>query len=247
MIQPKKTLNLDPCDPRYFLSRTVRFGGDQPNGKWWNLAELFGIPNGSDVERVAFLHLVHGRSPDGRRVLADVAPKDCVELVFRADPSVAQLWACLETERRVIVEHCQMLAVAQALQATEWQHCAYQNPFYSRFLPTPADLIGVLFQHTHSDPEPDIHTHYLVLGVTHARIAKTWGPLHRETFSEQLAYGTTVYQQLLMRALRRRLQLESEPYQCDATGTHYRLVGDPCTWWLYCGDPHATHPEARPL
>ena len=136
-----------------------------------------------------------------------------------------------------------MVAVAQVLQATQGQHCAYQIPFYSRFLPTPADLIAVLFPHTHrkADAEPRIHCP--VPGVTRAGVAKTWGSLHRETFYEPLARGTTVHLQWRMRALR----LESEPYQRDASGASCRRVDHPCTWPLYCGDPYAIHPEARSL
>ena len=247
MTHRKKSLNLSPCPPDYFLSHTARCGGAQPAGRWWNLAELFGISNGSEVDPQALLHLANGRSPDGGHVLADVGPHDCVELNFHADPSVALLWFSLDPERRAVVEHCHLEAVARALQAVEWLHCAYQEPRYSRFLPTPADIIGVLFQHTHTDPEPDLHTHCLVLGPVRARCAQSWGRLHRSAFADQLSLGATVYQQLLMRALRRRLGVSFETYSYDEAGAHYRVLGKPLEWWFCCGDPTASNLALRPL
>ena len=237
----------DPFPPDYFLSRTPAFGGLQPHGMWWNLAELFAISNGSPVDPGAFVRLASGRSPDGVRRLADVSPRDGVELTFRADASVAALWASLDCERRAIVEQCQIEAVAHSLQLVEWRECAYQEPLYERFLPTPADIIGALFQHAHADPVPDLHTHCFVLGIARARPSKAWGRLHRAGFGEVLTAGASVYQRTLMGLLRKRLAVSFEPYGYDELGARFRVTGTPLQWAMFCGDRRATNPAQRPL
>ena len=211
MTRPAKSLHLDCAAPGRLLSLTVPFGCAQPAGRWWNLAELFGFANGSELDAHALLRLAHGRSPDGERVLADVTPGDGVELVFNAPASVATLWATLEGEGRASVEQCHREAVAYSLQATEWRRCAFQAPLHARFLPTPADLIGALFAHAHDAPEPDLHTHCLVLGATCARAAKIWGRLHRGGFADHVPFGAFVYERLLAKALKRRLGFTFEP------------------------------------
>ena len=235
-----------PCPPAHFLSQTPPYGGLQPYGRWWNLAELFGISNGSQVDPDAFLNLVAGRSPDGKRHLADIAPGDGLELTFRADPSVARLWAALDTERRAIVEQCQIEAVAHSLQAVEWAECAFQEPLYKRFLPTPADVIGALFQHAHDHPIPDLHTYCFVLGITRSRTARSWGVLHRPPFAGTLCAGASVYQRALMGLLRKRVGVTSEPYDTDELGVHFRVNGTPDEWVMFCGDIRARNPAQRP-
>ena len=101
---PKKSLE-------FLLARTARFGGPEPNGRSWNLAELFAISNGSAVDPDAFL-----------------------ALVFRADASVSALWASLDPESRTVVEECHCEAVSYSLERVEWSECAYQEPLYRRFL-----------------------------------------------------------------------------------------------------------------
>ena len=246
MIQmPKKTCDA-PCTPDYYLSRTPPFGGLQPHGRWWNLAGLFAIANGSQIDPDGFLNLACGRSPDGKRHLLDTIPSHGIELTFRADPSVSTLWATLDNERRALVEQCQIEAVALSLQAVEWNECVLQEPVYDRFPPTPADIMGVLFQHICADGEPDLHTHCIVLGLTCARGSRTWGRLHRDAFPAAVTAGASIYQRLLMKLLRRRLGLSSEPYDTDALGTHYRVVGAPNEWAMFCGDPAATNPALHP-
>lgn len=253
-ITPKKTLDLTPCAPDYYLSKTPAGGGIQPNGRWWNLAELFSLSNGATAEPEAVINLTRGRSPTGETVLHDASPRAAVELTFRADPSVVTLWGSLDAERRALVEQSQIEAVAYSLQAVEWNECAYQVPRYSRFLPTPADILGVLYQHTHcpelgdvdTPPPGELHTHCLVFGIARSRIGKAWGPLHRDCFANALAYGARIYQQLLMRFLRRRLGIAFEPYHYDDSGPHYRVVGHPIEWNLFCGDRAATNPALRP-
>ena len=236
-----------PFPPDYFLSQTPAFGGLQPYGRWWNLAEMFAISNGSPVTAATFANLASGRSPDGARAFADVSPRDGVELTFRADASVAALWASLDCERRAIVEQCQIEAVAHSLQLVEWSECAYQEPLHERFLPTPADIIGALFQHAHTHPLPDIHTHCYVLGVARARASKAWGRLHRPTFSQALTAGASVYQRALMGLLRKRLGVDFEPYAYDELGARFRVIGTPLEWLMFCGDRRATNPAQRPL
>lgn len=237
----------NPFPPDYYLSQTPAFGGLQPYGRWWNLAEMFAISNGSTVAPDAFVHLASGQSPDGTRALADVSPRDGLDLMFRADASVAALWASLDSERRAIVEQCQVEAVAHSLQLVEWRECAYQEPLYERFLPTPADIIGALFQHAHTDPSPDLHTHCFVLGITRSRPSKGWGRLHRTTFEHALTAGASVYQRALMGLLKKRLGVAFEPYGCDELGARFRVIGTPLEWVMYCGDRRATNPAQRPL
>ena len=211
MIRPTKALHLHPAAPGHFLSQTVRFGGTQPAGRWWNLAEHVGLPNGGELDAHALLLLAHGRSPDGERVLADVTPGDGVELVFRAPASVATRWATLQGEGRANVEQCHREAVACSLQATEWRRCAFQAPLHTRFPPMPAHLLGALFLHAHDAPEPDLHTPCLALGSACARTEKTWGPLHRGGFADHVPFGALVYERLLAKALERRLGFTFEP------------------------------------
>ena len=243
---PTKT-HAVPFPPDYFLSQTPALGGLQPHGRWWNLAEMFAISNGSPVAPSAFAHLVSGRSPDGARQLADVSPRDGVELTFRADPSVAALWASLDSERRAILEQCQVEAVTHSLQAVEWRECAYQEPLYERFLPTPADIMGALFEHAHEEPVPDLHTHCFVLGIARARPSKVWGPLHRATFEHALGRGASVYQRALMGLLRKRLAVTFEHYGYDEFGARFRVTGTPLEWAMFCGDRRATNPAQLPL
>ena len=253
-IAPIKTLHTTPCPPAYYLSRTAAGGGMQPNARWWNLGELFSLPNGAEADPEAVMNLARGRSPHGYGVLIDTIPHRAIDITFRADPSVAALWASLDADRRTLVEQCQFEAAAYALQAVEWNECAYQVPHYSRFLPTPADILGVLFQHTHTaelgdidiDPPGELHVHCFVFGIARSRVAKSWGPLHRPPFTTALDYGARIYQQLFMRALRRRLDIDSEPYHYDDCGPHYRVIGHPAQWHRYCGDRAATNPALRP-
>ena len=251
-IAPIKTLDTTPCPPAYYLSRTAAGGGMQPNARWWNLGELCSLPNGGEADLEAVINLARGRSPHGNGVLTDTIPHGAVEITFRADPSVAALWASLDAGRRTLVEQCQFEAAAYALQAVEWNECAYQVPRYSRFAPTPADILGVLFQHTHTaelgdiDPPGELHVHCLVFGIARSRVAKSWGPLHRPPFTTALDYGARIYQQLFMRALRRRLDIDSEPYHYDDGGAHYRVIGHPAQWHRYCGDRGAANPALRP-
>ena len=243
--RPKKTCDV-PCTPDYFLWRTSSHGGLQPHGRWWNLAELFAISNGSQIEPTAFLHLAHGRSPDGRCELSAATPADGVELTFRADPSIAALWATLDSERQAIDEQCQIEAVAHSLQLVEWAECAYQEPLYERFLPTPAAIMGALFQHVHDGSEPDLHTHCFVLGIARANGAASWGKLHRDSFARVLAPGAWIYQRALVGLLRKRLGVVCEPYHVDHIGTHFRVVGTPLQWAMFCGDAEAKNPAQRP-
>ena len=247
MTQLPSKAHAVPFPPDYFLSQTPAFGGLQPYGRWWNLAEMFAISNGSTVASDAFVNLASGSSPDGTRVLAEVSPRDGVELTFRADASVAALWASLDCERRAIVEQCQIEAVAHSLQLVEWKECAYQEPLYERFLPTPADIIGALFQHAHTDPAPDLHTHCFVLGIARARPSKEWGQLHRAPFEHALTAGASVYQRALMGLLKKRLGVSFEPYGYDELGTRFRITGTPLEWAMFCGDRRATNPAQRPL
>lgn len=254
-ITPTKTLDLNPCGPRYYLSRTPAGGGIQPNGRWWNLGELFSLSNGASAESDAVINLYHGRSPDGRHTLCDVNPPHAVELTFRADPTVMALWSSLDPERRAVIEQAHLEAVAYSLQAAEWNECAYQAPLYSRFLPAPADILGVLFQHIHTaelddhdtPPPGALHVHCLLFPIARARVTRAWGPLHRTTFTDALAHGARIYQELFMRFLHRRLHIDFVPYHYDETGARYRVIGDPIEWHLFCGDPGATIPPLRPL
>ena len=239
MIRPTKSLHLRPAAPGHFLSQTVRFGGAQPAGRWWNLAELFGLPNGGELDAHALLRLAQGRSPDGERVLADVTLGDGVELVFRAPASVATLWATLEGEGRASVEQCHREAVAYSLQATEWRRCALQAPLHARFLPTPADLIGALFLHAHDASEPDLHTHCLVLGIACARTEKTWGRLHGGGFADQVPFGAFVYERLLAKALKRRLGFTFEPRRARWARECRSACG-------HCPPPPASRPRVPP-
>ena len=253
-ITPTKTLDLNQCGPDYYLSRTPAGGGIQPNGRWWNLAELFSLSNGTSADAAAVINLYHGQSPDGRRTLCDANPRHAIELTFRADPSVMTLWCSLDPERRAVLEQAHIEAVAYSLQAAEWNECAYQDPLYSRFLPTPADILGVLFQHIHTaalndhdtPPPGALHVHCLLFPIARARITRAWGPLYVDTFTEALTYGASIYQQLFMRFLHRRLHIAFEPYHYDDAGAHYRVIGDPIEWHLFCGDPQASIPTLRP-
>ena len=147
---PKKSLDPSPTLD-VLLAKTVRFGSPEANARWWNLAELFAISNGSSVDPDAFLALVSGWSLDRSRRLFEPGAGP-IELVFRADRSVSALWASLDPESRTIVEECHREAVAYSLERVEWVECAYQEPLYRRFLPTPADILGACFHHRPPKP-----------------------------------------------------------------------------------------------
>ena len=59
-LTPKKSIDAHSI-PNFLLDRTSRCGGCEPNGKWWNLAELFAFSNGSSIDPKPSAHSF----PDG--------------------------------------------------------------------------------------------------------------------------------------------------------------------------------------
>ena len=238
-ITAKKSLDSESI-PNFLLARTLRGGGFEPKGRWWNLAELFSFSNGATIDPDAFLSLVSGWAPDRNRRLDESAAERTLQITFRADPSVSSLWAIADSRTRSEIEHCHQEAVARSLELVEWSECAFQEPLYRRFLPTPADILGAIFHHTFNGDLPDLHTHCIIIGTARARETRAWGRLDPKPFSEHLEDGATVYQKTLMELLASRLAIASEQYAYDENGPHYRILGGPLDWLL----PAAENTEA---
>jgi hypothetical protein len=230
-ITAKKSLDSDSI-PNFLLARTSQCGGSESNGKWWNLAELFSFSNGTTIDPEAFRSLVSGWAPDRSRPLDEDAADRTVQITFRADASVSSLWATSDSRTRSEIERCHQDAVAHSLEVVEWSECAYQEPHYRRFLPTPADILGAIFHHTFNGDLPDLHSHCVIIGAARARETRNWGKLDPRPFTEHLDDGATIYQQALMDLLAARLAIASEQYAYDENGPHYRVCGGPLDWLI---------------
>ena len=230
-LTPKKSIDAHSIS-NFLLDRTSQCGGCEPNGKWWNLAELFAFSNGSSIDPEAFRSLVSGSHPDHARLLLDLPADHSIQITFRADPSLSALWARSDPQIRAELEECHQEAVARSLERVEWTECAFQEPAHQRFLPTPADILGALFHHTSNGEAPDLHTHCVIIGAARARESRVWGRLDLHSFNDQIDRGATVYQQELMTLLGSRLAIASERYGHDENGPHYRILGGPLDWLM---------------
>ena len=146
--------------------------GEEPDGVWFNPADVLGLENGGKVDSGDFQRLYNGFSPDDSSKLTRNAGSENrspgVDMTFSADKSVSTLWAIADPELRGEIEQAHNDAARVALEETVFRYCAYTRvrDEEGRIRVLPADISVAMFQHgTSRENDPQLHTHCVIFNA----------------------------------------------------------------------------------
>ena len=206
--------------------------GEEPDGVWFNPANLLGLENGGKVDSSDFHRLYHGFSPDGSQRLTRNAGSENrsagLDMTFSADKSVSALWAVADPELRSRIEDAHNDAARVALEETVFRYCAYTRirDREGRIRVLTADISVAMFQHgTSRENDPQLHTHCVIFNAARTREDGKWRAMHQYPVYSWAKAAGAVYRNALAWNLREPLGVTMEQYGPDAAFT--RIEGMP--------------------
>ena len=206
--------------------------GEEPDGVWFNPADLFGLEDGGRVDSGEFHRLYHGSAPDGSGKLTRNAGSERrspgLDMTFSADKSVSALWAIADPDLRGEIERAHNGAARVALEETVFRHCGWTRIRNAdgRIEVLPADIAAAMFQHgTSRDNDPQLHTHCVIFNAAGTHEDGKWRAMHQHPVYGWAKAAGAVYRNALAWNLHRRLGLPVEQYGRD--GEFTRIVGVP--------------------
>ena len=206
--------------------------GEEPDGVWFNPADLLGLNDGGKVDSGDFHRLYHGFAPDGSRKLTRNAGSENrsagLDMTFSADKSVSALWAVADPELRSRIEDAHNDAARLALEETVLRYCSYTRirDREGRIKVLPADIPVAMFQHgTSRENDPQLHTHCVIFNAARTRDDGKWRAMHQYPAYSWAKAAGAVYRNALAWNLRERLGVTMEQYGPDAAFT--RIEGMP--------------------
>ena len=206
--------------------------GEEPDGVWFNPADLLGLEDGGRVDSGEFHRLYHGFVPDGSGKLTRNAGSGRrspgLDMTFSADKSISALWAIADPGLRGEIERAHNDAARVALKETVFHHCGWTRirNREGRIEVLPADIAAAMFQHGSSrDNDPQLHTHCVIFNAARTQEDGKWRALHQHPVYGWAKAAGAVYRNALAWNLHRRLGLPVEQYGRDAEFT--RIEGVP--------------------
>lgn len=187
--------------------------GGEPPGAWWGRgASALGLSG--RVEKEELSNLFRGYSADGSKRLVRNAGKISrragFDLTFSAEKSVSAAWAAATPEIKRVIGDCHARAVSKALSYVE-EECGMTRKGTDGAEAERTGLTVAVFGHSTSRavghdtaPDPQIHTHCLVLNASPNGYALDG----REFFRHKMTAGA-LYRAELFAELERHLGLQS--------------------------------------
>ncbi len=205
--------------------------GEEPDGAWFNPADLFGLEDGGRVDSGEFHRFYHGFAPDGSGKLTRNAGSERrspgLDMTFSADKSISTLWAIADLDLRGEIEQAHNDATRVALEETVFRHCGWTRIRNAdgRIEVLPADIAAAMFQHgTSRDNDPQLHTHCLIFNAARTQEDGKWRALHQHPVYGWAKAAGAVYRNALAWNLRQRLGLAVEQYGRDGEFTGIKGV-----------------------
>lgn len=184
--------------------------GGEPPGVWWGRGAVkFGLTG--TVNKKQLSHLFEGFSVDAKRKLVPNARLkgrcsgfDCT---FSAVKSVSILWALSDLKARSIISKAHQEAVEEALSYLEENAAFTRTGAQGVERKRTSNLCVATFEHSTSRAlDPNLHTHALVLNLTHSDDGKVRTLDGREIFRHKMAAGA-LYRAHFSNLLQKRLSL----------------------------------------
>ena len=194
--------------------------GTEPDGKWWNPADLFDLEDDDDIEPATFQELHAGLSPVERKPLTRNANYKNrvpgIEITFSPDKSYSALWAIAEPALRERLEAAHSRAVRCALDTVTRRYCAYTRVGIGGYNVVPGDIFAANFPHHVSRTnDPLLHTRCVLFNLVRTHLDGKWRTLYQLPVFQWKRAGGAVYRNALAWYARNEIGLRLEPYGDD--------------------------------
>ena len=181
--------------------------GEAP-GRWRGSGiQALGLEAGRDVERGAFMALMHGRHPGDESVLRRMSACSTVaalDLTFSAPKSLSVLFAVADEEVSSAVLAAHEAALDEALAYLEREACFTRRGHAGRMRVRGEGFVAASYRHRMSRAgDPQLHTHVLIANLTAAEGRYT--ALDAHAIYEHKSAAGAVYRAVLRAVARERL------------------------------------------
>ena len=194
--------------------------GTEPDGKWWNPADLFDLEDDDDIEPATFQELHAGLSPVERKPLTRNARREDrtagFEITFSPDKSYSALWAIADPVLRERLEAAHSRAVRRALDTVTRRYCAYTRVGMNGYNVVSGDIFAATFlQHVSRANDPLLHTRCVLFNLVRTHLDGKWRTLYHLPLFKWVRAGGAVYRNALAWYARNEIGLRLEPYGDD--------------------------------